>query len=319
MAAKFAGPFAVDSREMIGMPSLASGLFPFGQGRYKGASAVPARRAREKETHTMRLVGTFLAACLLAAAALAQPPAGSPPALPGAPPAADPQLETHLAAWEKTMQAVANFHANFELTRTEAVFKKERKYNGQVSCMKPNLTVLRINSTVNKNDYEAYICDGKSIFEYNGLAKSITEFRLNPAGQGENLMLDFLSGMTADAAKKRFQISLFSPGKPDPQQIYIYLDIKPVLGKDKQEFEHARFALFGPGAPAELRYLPAQVFLRKPNGDQELWTFSSQKTNVPGVNAKAFQFVKIDGWQFKQAPAGPPPGPMPMPPGAKRP
>jgi TIGR03009 family protein len=267
----------------------------------------------------MRLVGTTLAACLVAAAALAQPPAGPAPATPGAPPSADPQLDSHLANWEKTMRGVSNFHAGFELTRTEAVFKKKRKYTGRVSCMKPNLTVLRINSTTDKNDYEAYICDGKSIYEYNGLANTITEFRLNAGAEGENLMLDFLSGMTADAARKRFQIALFNPSKPDPMQIYIYLDIKPVLGKDKQEFEHARFALFGPGAPEALRYQPAQVFLRKPNGDQELWTFSDQKTNVPGVDAKAFQFVKIDGWQFRQAPASPAPGPAPMPPGAKRP
>jgi TIGR03009 family protein len=180
--------------------------------------------------------------------------------------------------------------------------------------------VLRIDSTVNKNDYEAYICDGKSIYEYNGLAKTITEFRLNPGADGENLMLDFLSGMTADAARKRFQIALFKPNTPDPKQLYVYLDIKPVLGKDKQEFEHARFALFGPGAPQGLQYLPAQVFLRKPNGDQELWSFAEQKTNVPGIDAKAFEPVrKIDGWQFRQAPVGPPMGPAPMPPGGKRP
>lgn len=260
--------------------------------------------------------GTILSVSLLASAAvvIAQPPAGP---VPGAPPASDPQLEQHLLGWETTMKGVSNFSASFNLTRTEAVFKKERKYKGSVLCMKPNYTILRIESTVDKGDYEAYLCDGKSIFEYNGQAKTVTEFKLGPQGAGDNLMLDFLNGMTAKAAKERFQISLFQPAKPDPKQLYVYLDIKPVLGKDKQEFEHTRFALFGPGAPEGLKYLPAQVYLRKPNGDQELWAFGDQRTNSPGINAQVFVPKPAPtGWQVKQAPLGPPPGPgNPMLPG----
>jgi TIGR03009 family protein len=253
----------------------------------------------------MRPVGIAVAATLLAVlAARAQPPA-APPAAPGVPPApaADPRVDAHLLGWQKTMGGVSNFHAKFELDRTDSVFKKKRSYTGSVLCMKPNLARLRIDSTTDKNDYEAYICNGKSIYEYNGLQKTITEFKLStaPGAGADNLMLDFLSGMTADAAKKRFQIAVFNE---DPN--YVYLDIKPVLAKDRQEFEQVRFALFGPRVQAPFTpYLPAQVFVQKPNGDQEMWKFSGQQTNVPGVDAKAFEFVNIPGWTAKQAALGP--------------
>jgi len=265
----------------------------------------------------MRPVGITLAAVLLAAlAGRAQPPAAPPGA-----PAADPKLDPHLAGWEKAMGQVSNFAAKFELTRvTNDVFKRERKYTGSVLCNKPNFARLRLDSTAPpppadpkaktkpKVDYEAYICNGKSIYAYIGLEETITEVPLaSPAGAagGDNLMIDFLSGMKAADAKKRFQISQFNP----QAEHYVYLDIKPVLAKDKQEFEFVRIALYGPKVlPPYTPYLPAQVYLQKPNGDTEMWKFSEQKTNIPGLKPEVFEPVKIPGWQFKQAPPAPPPG-----------
>jgi TIGR03009 family protein len=252
----------------------------------------------------MRFGSLAILLVLCAVSVQAQPLAA--PALPPAAPASDPVLDGHLLNWQKTLSAATNFSAKFELTRTDAVFKRERKYAGSVLFMKPTLARLAIGSTTDKNDFEAYICNGKSLFEYNWSAKTITEIPL-AAGQGDNLMLDLLGGMTADAAKKRFQIKQFNPADKN----YIYLDIKPTLAKDQQEFEHMRFALYAPGVPAPFRaFLPAQMFLLKPNGDAEMWKFSDQAVNVPGITEKVFQFEqpKDKGWTMKKAtlpPAGP--------------
>ena len=226
-------------------------------------------------------------------------------ALQAQPPAADPGLDAHLTGWQNAMGKATNFSAKFELTRTEAVFKKDRKYTGAVLCMKPKFARLSLGSTTDKNDYEAYICNGKSIFEYNWSAKKITEIPLG-AGQGENLMLDFLGGMNAAAAKNRFQIAQFNPTDKN----YIYLDIKPTLPKDKQEFEHIRFALFSPNVlPPNTPYLPAQMYMLKPNGDAEMWKFTDQTLDVKGITEKVFQYEepKDKGWQFERAPIGPMP------------
>ena len=265
----------------------------------------------------MRPVGMTLAAVLLAAlAAQAQPPAvpGAPPVTPTAPPAptVDPKLESHLAGWEQRMGAVTNFHTKFELTRTEAVYKKDQKYTGSVLCTKPNLARLRIDNTTDKNDYEAFICNGKAIYHYDGNKKTITEFKLSPGTGGDNLMLDFLSGLKAADAKKRFQIVLF---KEDAN--YVYLDIKPVLQKDQMEFQQVRFALFGPGVKSPfIPYLPAQMWMLRPNGDTEMWKFGDQRVDLPGISPQLFQYEEIKGWQFKQAlPPGPAGANPPMPPG----
>ncbi|MDB5306584.1 MAG: hypothetical protein JWO38_786 [Gemmataceae bacterium] len=257
----------------------------------------------------MRPVGMNLAAVLLAVlTAKAQPPAGpTTPALPPAspaPPAADPKPDTHLAAWKQRTEKTSNFQSKFQLFRKDAVFGKEQKYTGSISYMKPNLIVLEIQNTDDGTDYEKYLCTGKAIYQYDGKARAITEFKLNPAqGAGENVALDFFSGMKA-AAKQRFQIKLHNEDK-----CYVYIDIKPTIPKDRQDFEHIRFVLFGPvvEAPAT-QYLPAAMYMLKPNGDSEVWIFSRQLVDEPNVKEADFQFREIKGWQFKQAPPSPPVG-----------
>lgn len=273
----------------------------------------------------MRPVGFTLAA-LLAAAPVAgaqvppvtpgapvpgAPVPGAPVAQPGGAPAADPKLDPHLAGWEKKMGGLTNFRADIHLTKKEAVFNKPREYEGSVLCMKPNLARLRLDALPKPApgkpaaDFEAYICDGKAVYEYNGLKQEVTEFTIAPnvgPGGGDNLMLDFLSGIKADDAKRRFDIKLFNE-----DDNYVYLDIKPRLQKDQQEFLHVRFALYGPRT--QVAYLPAQVWMQKPSGDTELWKFSNPQTNVAGIDPKqVFVYVPVQGWPLKKFQPPPPPG-----------
>lgn len=263
----------------------------------------------------MRFAGFTLIALLAAATAvLAQPPAvpgapvpgaaPQPPAPPPAPPAAkpaDPKLDLHLAGWEKRMADVKNLRTEVGLKRTDAVFKKDTNYSGVVLCMKPTLAVLRLDNADDKTktDYEAYICDGKAVYAYNGVQKTITQIDIpqNQAGV-DNLMLDFLSGMPANVVKQRFDINLF---KTDDN--YIYLDIKPLRPNDQREFAHLRLALYGPAT--KFAYLPAQVYMLKPNGDAELWKFNNPQVDIPGVAPANFQFVPVKGFEVKKVPPAP--------------
>lgn len=268
----------------------------------------------------MRSLGYTLAALLAAAPVAAaqvppvspgqQPVPGAPVAQPGAAPAADPKLDPHLAGWEKKMGGLTNFRADIHLTKKEAVFQKPREYDGSVLCMKPNLARLRLDALPKPppgkpaSDFEAYICNGKAVYEYNGIKQEITEFAITPnmgPGGGDNLMLDFLSGIKAADAKRRFDIKLFNE-----DDNYVYLDIKPRGQKDAQEFVHVRFALYGP--KTQVAYLPAQVWLQKPSGDTELWKFTNPQTNVAGIEPeKVFVYVPIQGWplkKFQPPPAG---------------
>ena len=93
------------------------------------------------------------------------------PAPPGPMPAArtiDPVVEQHLGAWEMKMAGVVNLRTEIDLKRSDAVFKKDTNHAGTVLWMKPNYVVLRLDNSGDptKTDYEAYICDGKSLFAY---------------------------------------------------------------------------------------------------------------------------------------------------------
>lgn len=261
----------------------------------------------------MRLAGFILAALMLSAAiAAGQPPVGGAPVAPAAQP--DPKLDEHLGKWEKTMGDLSNFRFELSLKKTEVTFKQDKPYSGVVLCMKPNYAVLRLNYDGDKTgaDYEAYISDGKAVYQYSGLEKTITRWKFpdpkaNPAGATDNLMLDFLSGMKAKDAKQRFNLSVF---KEDAN--YVYLDVLPVLAKDKAEFQQLRMALYGPST--KFAYLPAQVFLVKPNGDTEQWKFTGPQTNIQGLTEKNFQYQDVKGWTVVEGKiAAPPPPPAGRP------
>lgn len=241
-------------------------------------------------------------------------PVSSTPVAPAAAPS-DPRLTQHLKGWEDAMRGTTNFRAEFELTRTESTFSKATEYSGSVLCMKPNLARLRLVEKTKPANYEAFICSGNAVFHYDGARKTMTQHMINPnvgANGGDNLMLDFLSGMKAADALARFDISL----PKDPDQYYVYFLIKPKLPKDRQEFEEVRFAIYGATLPAthkHLSYLPSQVFVKKPNGDTEMWRFKDLQTNLVGVDAKVFQYeAPPKDWTIQQAPpqGGPPAPPM---------
>lgn len=266
----------------------------------------------------MRSAGISLGILLIAVVvASAQPPGtqatptGLPPA---APPAASPEvvLDAHLDNWEKAMAGAKSFSAKFEQTKVDAVFKRPLKYHGSILCMKPNLARMSAYAEKNKNDFEAFICNGKSLFHYDWQKKTVTEVPLT-LGNGDSLMLDFLSGMKASAVKQRFQITQFNPADPN----YVYFDIKPKLPKDAQEFAMIRLAVFGPNVPPPfIKYMPSQIYMVKPNDDTELWKLSEQAINIKDkdnrdLDPRIFEYEKPEGkdWKFEKA-ALPPSTPM---------
>jgi len=147
----------------------------------------------------MRTLGMSLGVCIATAAvAAAQGPGAQPPAgtatgrvpTPGAdqgtatpvalqPP--DPKVVAHFKAWEAKMAGLENLYTTCEVTREEILLRKKKQYTGSVVVMKPNLARMRIVAANDPNDYEAYLCDGKSVFVYEGLRKVLTQHVI-PAG-----------------------------------------------------------------------------------------------------------------------------------------
>jgi TIGR03009 family protein len=147
-------------------------------------------------------------------------------------PEADSKLKGHLDAWEKAMDKVANMRADISLKRENAVFKTTKEYIGVMLIMKPNFVILRLDNAGDptKQDYEAIISDGKSIYYYNGLEKTVTKWKLqtptNNSTSKDYTSLEIfllgllpqiitqqallLSGTNPKDLRHRFDISLFS-------------------------------------------------------------------------------------------------------------
>lgn len=239
----------------------------------------------------MRRLGTAFAAMLLAASVVA---AQAPPPAPG-------RLDVHLGGWEKEMGRLVNLSASFERTRKDAVFLKERQFEGSLLWMKPNLARLSIKSKADPQDHEGYVCNGKAVYQYDARRKTVTEYRINPGDGADDLLLSFLGGMTAADAKKRFTLALLEEGTN-----YVTLDIRPVLARDKQEFAHARMALLAPTNEAKFpAYLPYDVWKQLPNGDTEEWKLRRHVTNAKDVTPKHFAYEAVAGWTLQQAPTPP--------------
>src|SRR5207237_271676 len=104
----------------------------------------------------------------------------------------------------------------------------------------------------------------------------------------DNLLLEFMSGaMTAADVAQRFEMKLV---KED--QFYIYLEVKPTLPKDQQEFDSLILVLFNAGVKG-LDYLPAKVRMTRGNNQEvEEWTFKQPMPNAAGIKKEDFKYVE---------------------------
>ena len=247
----------------------------------------------------------LLAAVPAATAQIPLPPGTArPPISTGVVPVAAPNpaaLEAHLKAWEAKSVSLVNMYTECEMVRKNLVLKKEKTYAGSIVCMKPSLARMKIENKAEKADYQAYICDGASVYEYSGRDKTVTQHKIPPGGKnnvGDNLLIEFMSGkMTADDVKSRFDIKLVRE-----EEFYVHLQIGPKQERDKQEFESMLLVLFSEKAK-DMAYLPAIVVMQKNNAEElEQWTFKKPMSNVQGIKQSDFNFVAPPkDWQVKQA------------------
>lgn len=266
----------------------------------------------------MPRAGLILAAVFAAGTvALAQtpPPPSTTPGLVPAPAAVtsvDPVLKGHLDAWEQKMKGIVNYATNCTLVRKNTLYKKESTYTGAIWCLKPNrarMTLDRVpppGQKPNPDDKTSYICTGQEVYEYEGLAKQLTVFRLPNGGVGENLLLEFMSGsMSADGVIRRFDLSLLqTANNPD----YVLLRLKPRLGRDQAEFETMVLALYSPtGNGKQYAYMPRTVVIRKANGqEEEHWDFPSPpRVDSPDIRPEHFQPVQVPKeWKVERRDVG---------------
>jgi TIGR03009 family protein len=251
----------------------------------------------------MLLTGSLAIAQGIPSPGSGQPATAQPGGVPAMPVAAVPitptqalaklpeNLQNHLKEWEKRTSIMQTLYTECEREVKNTLTQKSSQYKGAIRCMKPNLAYLRIDNLAKKEDFQAYICDGRFVYAYQGIDKKMMTRAIPPGGKnnvGDNLLLEFMSGvMTAGDVALRFQLALL---KED--QHYVYIQVVPTLKKDQQEFESMILVLFS-GNVKGVEYLPAKVQMKNQNGQEvEEWTFKQPLINPAGIKAADFVYIK---------------------------
>lgn len=147
---------------------------------------------------------------------------------------------------------------------------------------------------------EHWVCDGKSLFEFNAKTKQLIETQLPPDLQGKAITdgpLPFLFGAKADKLKKRYWIREQTP--PAGAKEY-WLEAYPKTRQDAANFQRVEVIL-------DQKFLPTALQLYPPNYDPKLnpsrmvYQFQDQKVNnlVNQVQGFMNSFVrprKPSGW-----------------------
>lgn len=171
------------------------------------------------------------------------------------------EVDALLNAWEKSSAEVKTFKCNFARLEYDSVFGPEGKAktdcSGELKFAAPDKGLFHVTEIRNYNpmtgEYivakgqfgEHWVCDGKSIFEFDHAQKKLVERELPPEMQGKAISegpLPFVFGAKADDLRKRYYIKIvpFAEGQ-------ILLDIYPKLRNDAANYSKIELILLQDG------------------------------------------------------------------------
>lgn len=137
------------------------------------------------------------------------------------------QLDRALKAWEEGTKNVKSFQCKFQrlefnLTLPNATNpnKATREDAGELRYGTPDRGMYRVDG----EQPEKWICDGRSIFEYDFANKRLTEHKLPPQLWGKAITdgpLPFLFGSSAVKLKRRYYLRDVTPQEKAASQIWI--------------------------------------------------------------------------------------------------
>ena len=190
----------------------------------------------------------------------AQPqPANTQPKTPQPPfrlsPQEEAQVDRVLNLWEQRNRNTQTFDCQFKRWIYDVVNgsadRPEFVDIGVIRYAAPDRGMFRTDNTeqngatvpIEDARAEHWICDGKSICEFNHVQKQLIEHKLPPELHGKaiaNSPLPFLFGAEAKKLKQRYFIRIVTPADVKGQ---IWLDAYPRYQQDAANFHHAQFII----------------------------------------------------------------------------
>jgi len=228
------------------------------------------------------------------------PPIQGPPARPVAPQAPFElsqaernALENLLADWEKRNREIHAMESKFFRWRYDAVFAGATNPNspppppdaGELKFASPDKAWMKIESKDAKHpeQSEQWLCDGKSVFQWDYSKKIVTEWMLPPERQGKAIgdgdgPLPFVFGIEAEKLKQRYFMRIITP--PDVQN-QVWLESYPKFQQDAANYKKVEVILQIVGPTNALFPFAIQVYA--PNGkDRVVYQLQDPKINPKG-------------------------------------
>jgi TIGR03009 family protein len=248
-------------------------------------------------------------------------------------------LNQVLIKWEKESDKIKTFKSTFDRWETDKTFGPKQfdyvnsKAKGNISYVAPDRGVYHVtefeewdpnkNALTKKSDgFDHWMCDGKSIFEYDHRNKRLIVRDLPPEMQGKAISdgpLPFVFGAKADALKLRYWMRDVTRREYIGKEVW--LEAWPKRQQDKANFHHATLILTDP----DFKPFALQIYL--PDGKNHAdYAFKDTMINDPLAIVKGDFLPPMTplGWkrvvnpEATDAPKNPPP-PAAPPAQAKRP
>ena len=196
-----------------------------------------------------------------------QVPAEEPPAPPSAPkppftltPKEEAEVDRVLNQWEQRGREVKTFDCGFTRWTYDLVFNPPEpgkeptpKFTdtGVIKYAAPDRGLFKVEKTlkdkkeqpVNNARSDHWMCDGKSVFQYDPTKKQVVEHKLPAELQGKaiaNSKLPFLFGAEAKVLKDRYWIRIVTPADVKNQ---IWLEAYPRYQREAADFHHVLFVI----------------------------------------------------------------------------
>ncbi len=302
------------------------------------AQPVPAQRVQTPAANSAKGQYPVRQAGATDVPPVAGPPGGKPravigPIAPQAPFQLTPQqqalLNQILLNWEKQSDSIRTYTCKFGRWEVNEVFGPAEHHfvlseaHGEIKFKSPGYGSYYITDQTEwdkgKNAYTArtealdhWVCDGKSIFEYNHEKRQLIERQLAPEFQGKAITdgpLPFVFGTKADQLKRRYWMKDITPAELVNKEIW--LEAWPRFQRDSANFQHAIIVL------NQNNYMPSALRIVLPDGkNKQDYKFDNTKVDNPLVNLTTFFAPRPPlGWTKVVIPAGgeavPPPGEEP--------
>jgi TIGR03009 family protein len=202
------------------------------------------------------------------------------------------QLNQVLKVWEASSAKINTFECKFTRWQFNGVFGKDAAKNaiideGELKYAAPDKGSYKIEG----QRPEQWICDGKSVFEFNYQRKELIEHQLPPELQGKAIVngpLPFMFGAQAERLNQRYYLRIVEHNQ---QKQEIRLVAYPRFQQDAANFQYIDLILRIKNN-TELQPYAVQIF--EPNGQN----WSVYEFHDPLVNFKdPLQFLKGNPFQ----------------------